>query len=385
MKNKILSLILAVCLILPCMIALTACGKDEEPKKNAKVMTVSLNPAVEFVLDKEDKVVSVNAVNDDGNFIIGQASFAGLSADDAVDLFLQISKENGFVLENSTENLKIEVSGETANELYEKVSKSAKDYLSSSNITLNVSFEKISKEDIKSLVKECMKEIPLTEINILSEEELLSLLEKSRKETANLHSQELKELYYQTRAQEILNEKCTKIQTLISALPEEYDEIVEQFQTAYSTYTTALSTYQTQYVEIYMDAESDYQKAVQTYVNAKKALLEARLDEVVDLSSYEQQLEDAKDALYGNDDKDIVGAKQTADSTFSQYKLALDNAITSVEAALGTIYTSLFSFVDFSSIQTYMENIKNNFKNNFTDEFSSHIENKYWSNLKPNK
>ena len=170
MKNKILSFVLAVCLILPCIIALTACGKDNEPKETAKVMTVSLNPVVEFILDKEDKVVSVNAVNDDGNFIVGHVTFTGLSADDAVDLFLQVSKENGFVLENSTEDLKIEISGETANKLYEKVSKSAKDYLNSANITLNISFEKISKEEIKSMVEGCMQEFSSTELNKLTEE-----------------------------------------------------------------------------------------------------------------------------------------------------------------------------------------------------------------------
>lgn len=386
MKNKILSYVLAVCLILPCIIALTACGKDDEPKETSKVMTVSLNPAVEFVLNKEDKVVSVNAVNDDSNFIVGHATFTGLSADDAVDLFLQVSKENGFVLENSTEDLKIEISGETANKLYDKVFQSAKDYLNSSNITLNITFEKISKEKIKSMVQECMKEMSLTELNKLTEEELLALLEESRKETQNLHSQELKELYYQSRAQEILDAECEKIQTLLSTLklPDQYNEIIGVFESEYLAYKTALTAFQTQYETIYMDGDSSYQIAMQTYIDAKKALLEARLDGVVDLSSYEQTLNNAKDALYGNIEKSIVGAKKEAENALNEYKEALDDAISMMEDSVNDVYATLSSFIDLSLIKNYMENFKDGFKNHFNDQFSSHIENKYWSNLSPN-
>ena len=387
MKNKILSFVLAVCLIVPCMLALTACGKDDDPKESAKVMTVSLNPAIEFVLDKDDKVVSVNAVNDDGNFIVGHATFTGLSADDAVDLFLQVSKESGFVLENSTEDFKIEISGETANKLYEKVSKSARDYLSESNITLNISFEKISKEDIKSMVEECMKELSSTELNKLSEEELLSLLEKSRKETANFFSQELKELFYQSRAQEIIDAKCEKIQALISALSlsEEYAEVVGAFETAYSAYTSALTTFKTQYQDIYMNGEKAYQIAMQAYVDAKKAFLDARLEGVSDLTSYEQALKAAKDALYGNIEESIAGAKKEAENALAQYKTALDGAISNLDDALNEVFNSLFGFIDMSQIETHLNNTINGFKNHFNDQFSSHIENKYWSKLNPNK
>ena len=387
MKNKILSFMLSICLILPCMFALSACTKDEGPKETSKIMTVTLNPSIEFVLNEEDEVVSVNAVNDDGNFIVDYATFTGLSAEDAVDLFLQVAKENGFILDNSTEDLKIEISGETAKELYKKVAKSAKDYLESSNIELNMSFEKISKDDIELLVKDCMREMSFIELDKMSEEKLLSLLEKSRRETSELLSQELKDLYYHSRAQEGLDAQCEKVQTLLSAitLPEEYNEIVEEFETAYEVYTTALKTFHTQFETIYMDAESDYQAAMQAYVDAKKALLDARLDDVVDLSSLEETLAEAKDALYGNVEKSIVGAKQTAETALFEYKIALEQAASEMEIALDEVFTSLFGFINLSDIEEHMEDAKEGFKSYFHDKFSTHIENKYWSDLNPNK
>lgn len=386
MKNKIINFALIFCLILPCFIVLTACGKqDENPQ--TKVMTVALNPSVEFVLDEDDVVVSVSALNDDGNFIVDCENFIGLSADEAVDLFLEISKENGLILEDVITDLKIEISGEKAKELFKKVSNSAKDYLKSANIQLNVLFDEISKEEIKSKVQECMRELSDVELNKLSEEELISLLKKSRKETSNLLSQELKELFYYTRAQELMIAKCEQAKTILNSfnLTGEYDEEIEAFQIVYDDYLEALEVFNAQYEAIYINPNSDYQKAVQSYVSAKKALLEARLDEIVDLSQYEQALSDARDALYGNAEKSIVGVEQTVQTMFFEYKIALEQAEAEVEKALNSAFELVSDFIDFSEIQSQINNMINGFKNSFNDKFSSYIEENSWLDLKPNR
>ena len=56
--------------------------------KEQKVMNLSLNPEVEFVLDENDKVVSVNALNEEGNLIVSAEVFTGKTAEEAAKLLL---------------------------------------------------------------------------------------------------------------------------------------------------------------------------------------------------------------------------------------------------------------------------------------------------------
>ena len=139
-------------------LSLVGCGKKDEEK----LMAVSLNPALEFVLDKNDKVVSVTATNDDGNYILTKVSFEGMTAKEAVNEFLRVAKENGFVISgevDATENqLKVSISGDDAKNLFNQVKKSATAYLETLGINAKIDFDKvISKEELANKVKEMME------------------------------------------------------------------------------------------------------------------------------------------------------------------------------------------------------------------------------------
>ena len=95
-SKKVLALALSVSAMMSAF-AFVGCGDSEAEGK--KVMNLSLNPEVEFVLDANDQVVSVNALNEEGNLIISSATFTGKSADEAVELFVKVSDETGFLFE----------------------------------------------------------------------------------------------------------------------------------------------------------------------------------------------------------------------------------------------------------------------------------------------
>ena len=101
-----------ICVLIIAIISIFCISCSDENKEN-KVMTLSFNPQVEFVLDADDKVVSVTALNEEGNLIISAESFQtveGKSAEDATKLFLQVSKEYGFLVSGSANT------GDTTNE-----------------------------------------------------------------------------------------------------------------------------------------------------------------------------------------------------------------------------------------------------------------------------
>jgi len=66
------------------------------------VMSISVNPSVQFVLNKKNKVMSVKATNEDGDTILYDTEFKGLTAEEAAEKFVTISTESGFIDVNST-------------------------------------------------------------------------------------------------------------------------------------------------------------------------------------------------------------------------------------------------------------------------------------------
>ncbi len=203
-----------------------SCKKPQEEAKQKTVMNVCLNPEVEFVLDGDNKVVTVNAINEEGNLIISSEVFAdiqGKTAEEAAKLFVQVSKDTGYLVQNEVQigenELKISLSGdaELATTLYNSVESQVTAYLETVDVEATVQkVEAITEEQLKALVEECA---PYVETAEMQYAELVDTLIESRKETAEFHSQQLKEVYYEAKAfameqasLDVMREKLSLIQ-----------------------------------------------------------------------------------------------------------------------------------------------------------------------------
>ena len=417
MKNitkKIFSCLAALVMIFSFGSVLFACGEDpDDPEvKTSKVMNLNLNPSIELVLDKNNNVVSVSANNDEGNFIIAQAEFVSLSADKAVEKFLELTKDNGFLVEGQisfTENqFKIEISGDNT-ALYNQVVKSAKEYLEDTNFNVNFSFEKLNKADLQSLVRESMKELSEIEIFRMSEEQLIEKVKGMREQTKDIYSEVLKDLYYKLRGDEILKAKFEAVKTQLETLPQVAQNTVvsllsslnlnldsyegstnfEKFQ-AYLTaqieeLETQINTYVTNYETQFINS-GDYQNALNNYIAAKKDLLESRLkgDESTVIEGFEEAAEAAYDALYGNSTKQIEGALKQATEAMEEIKTAIYTINTNLES----IYNMILSSINSANINLQIENTKEGFYAEFSSNlnYAQEIANSktFWDALKPN-
>ena len=132
-SNKLLLVILAVVLIAVAGVLIYFITRPK-PQEAQSVMTMSVNPSVQFVLDQNNKVMRVNAMNDDGQALIAQVDFVGKDADSAAKLFVQISTEADYIHVNTTgTNVEINIScdDETAQkyaELKESIKNSVNNY-----------------------------------------------------------------------------------------------------------------------------------------------------------------------------------------------------------------------------------------------------------------
>lgn len=381
MKKKIFSLMLAIFLIIPCAFLFGACGgtdnsdgKGNDTETNNKVMNVSLNPELEFVLDQNDKVLTVNALNEDGNNIISIAidaekTFEGLTADEAVNLFLDLTKESGYLITGSNEEISVKISGD-AEVLMNKVRNAANNYFIEHNVnSVRIIDGTIDKDAILAEVKKCALEYSEQELAGMTESQLINLLKTSREETKNLLTQELKDAYYNLRLEKINIAELEVLYDFIDRLPASAETIKGLFNNGMKALNDAVADLEVVYNEQILAETSAYNQAKEAIITAKEALLAQRLalaeagfpeDKLATLEELEDEVKEAETAL--------ASIKISVDTIIDTAKKAIDSAFELVEIHVATL-EGFFALVP--EFNTVYENAKNDMKNDFQEYFTN--------------
>lgn len=335
--KKLLAIFGSAFLLASSAVTLVACNGSDTPEK--KVMNLSLNPSVEFVLDEEDKVVSVNALNEEGNLILSAETFVGKDAQTAASLFVEVSKETGFlVTANATvqnEALTISISGDTkeATELYNSVSQKVNEYFSAENITATINqVAAITEAQLEALVAECAPYMEEAEVKAMEYAELVETLYESRKETAEFYSQELKNAYYEAKAFAMEQAELEFLKGKLSGVAQLTVDLV------YNAYTQAVASIESTRLTMLVNADSIYQTALKSFREAKTAYLNYRAEvaameqtEITQaitnlLNQYEQTVETTEQAL--------LDAGKTANATLDTIKVQIKTAYDAVVKAI---------------------------------------------------
>jgi len=304
---------ITVCLLVGSMAMLVGCGETKE----SKVMNVDVNPKLEFVLDKDNKVVSVTALNDDGSCILqGDVTFVGLSAEDATKTFLDKAKEYGFVVEADTNALTISISGDGADKLLNDIKLKAESHIETLGLELSVAKEKLNREAMEAIVAKCYGELTSAEIDEKSNSELVDLIKKSRDETKDLLTQDLKDLYYVERAESVMEAKISEIKTQVNAGSNFVKQgLIAGLEIAYNTLDTVYNTVQ----GYYTSAIQSLSTKMKSYVELKQQYIDARKENNTALiQSLEESVEFAKLAL--------DSARSAIETSIAGIKTTLDNA-----------------------------------------------------------
>lgn len=336
MKSKRFAAFCLACAALGA-VAFTGCDGEETAVKEKKVMNLSLNPEVEFVLDSDDKVVSVNALNEEGNLIVSAEAFTGKTAEEAASLFVEVSKETGFLVEGSfgaNEN-KIEISfsgdAEAATALYNDVQTKVQEYLTAENVTATITqAAAVTEAQLQALVAECAPYIDAAKVQAMEYAELMETLEKSRKETAEMYSQELKNAYYEAKA-------FAMEQAELETLGNQLDAISKvAFGIANDAYKAAVATIETTRMQMLVNENSPYQVALKAFREAKVKYLNYReyvasLEQTEVTTAISSQLAQYE-TLVENAETALLQAGQSANT-------ALDTAKTQLSAAHAQVVT----------------------------------------------
>lgn len=337
---KLLSLsVLSLVLVVGATIGLAGCGKKD--KKETQVVSLSVNPGVEFVVDSEDKVVSVTANNEDGAYILNKfTEFTGMSAKDAALKFLELSEQYGFVVEGSTdgETFTISVSGEGAEDLYNDIKGKINSKVTELGLAVGEMVE-ITKTELETMVAECYQEYSKTEVQNLTEEELVNLLKQSRIETKDLHTEDERFAYYRDRALEMVEAKIEAVNSYINT---NASVIEKTFVTPFLSILVEIPDFiEEEYNTVKAMLEEEF-TAVETELDSYITKKEAYLAKV---QEYRNALENNADADPSNDVLNVEELKQQYETLKEQAKtiyLGLEEERQSIKAEILTFMQTTF-------------------------------------------
>lgn len=288
MKIKCLSLALCLCLLIGMALPLASCKKSEPtpPEGTYTRMTVDINPSVEFMVDDQNKVVSVTALNDDGSILIAGEAFVGKTPEEATRMVVSLATDAGYLVkgeihvENTDESQKIEISvsgnSDYAKELAKNVKSDVEKYLKDNKITATV--ESVKAKTLDEMRKVVIEDGLFTEDEVknMTEEQLYKALAAGRIETAQLLTAEMREAYYRAKDYKISFVEKQATADIISGMEEANKAVMTLYSTALDTYSKSIEALDELRYSLLVDPESAYQKALASLRDAKEDLLKEK-------------------------------------------------------------------------------------------------------------
>lgn len=288
MKIKRLSLALCLCLLIGMALPLASCKKSEPtpPEGTYTRMTVDINPSVEFMVDDQNKVVSVTALNDDGSILIAGEAFVGKTPEEATRMVVSLATDAGYLVkgeihvENTDESQKVEISvsgnSDYAKELAKNVKSDVEKYLKDNKITATV--ESVKAKTLDEMRKVVIEDGLFTEDEVknMTEEQLYKALAAGRIETAQLLTAEMREAYYRAKDYKISFVEKQATADIISGMGATYKVLMSGYSTALAAYSTSIDTLDELRYSLLVDPESAYQKALASLRDAKEDLLKEK-------------------------------------------------------------------------------------------------------------
>ena len=281
MKTRFISIFL-VCIILLTAISFTSCSNAKPEEGSVTRMTVDINPSVEFMIDDQNKVVSVTALNDDGSILVVGEAFVGKTPEEAVEMMVTLASDTGYLVHGNVEasknTVKISISGDSeyAKQLMKNVTEKADSVMKKLDISGVV--EKAEALKLEELRKLALSTSLYTEeeINAMDEKQLYKVISVGRIETALILTEDTRAAYYSAKEYKISFAEREETARIIKELGGLYTLTHAAYKTALDVYSTAITELDNFRYEMLVSPESEYQKSLSKLREAKVELLKQK-------------------------------------------------------------------------------------------------------------
>ncbi len=336
MKRRILSILLVIAM-LSSAFCLVSCSADKAEEGTVTRMTVDINPSIEFMIDDENKVVSVTALNDDGSILIAGEAFVGMTPEEATELVVSLATETGYLVKGNSEvaenTVKISVSGDTkyAEELAKSVEAKAAQTLERLDIEGEIQkAEAMNRDALLALALETSLYTE-EELNAMSDEELYKVIAAGRIETSMLLTEEMREAYYAAKEHKISFAESEATAEVIESMGGIYTITHAIYKSALETYSGAISALDELRYDLLISPDSEYQKSLAYLRESKTELLKQRnYTATLDMNGTEYTL--AVQAL--------TVSEENYDKALAAYEAMGDKVNEALEALIAALRTS---------------------------------------------
>ena len=281
MKKRLISIFL-LCTLFLTAISFTSCSNAKPEEGSVTRMTVDINPSVEFMIDDQNKIVSVTALNDDGSILIVGEAFVGKTPEEAIEMMVTLASDTGYLVQGNAEasenTVKISVSGDSkyAEQLKKDITEKANDTLKA--LDINGKVEKVEALKIDALRQMALSTSLYTEeeISTMDEDQLYKVISAGRIETALLLTEEMRSAYYSAKEYKISFAQREETARIIKELGGLYNLTHTAYKTALDVYSTAITELDNFRYEMLVSPESEYQKSLTELREAKIELLKQK-------------------------------------------------------------------------------------------------------------
>lgn len=142
MKKRILSIALSAVLTLGAASTLIACGGEKSDRQS--YVSLDINPAIELIVDKNDKVISVRGENEDGQVLLyEETGIQGEKIDKAIEKITDLAIKYGYLDENNkvVDTLVTSSDDKYADKLQSKISATITATADNLGLTVTTDFE----------------------------------------------------------------------------------------------------------------------------------------------------------------------------------------------------------------------------------------------------
>jgi hypothetical protein len=306
MKNKILVFSLILILIYLNLTIISGCVKTGEA---VTYVNLSLNPNIEIVLDTADKVVSVNAINEDGELLFAQENFAGERVQNIIYKLVDLSAKSGLLDVNNINNAVylsvVNERAEYANNLFEKLKDVCDNYFKTNGIyamavsgqlpeeiiTLATEYD-LPPGHLRLMLKaiEVNPDLTIAELTIMPISDIIKIVNSAFLGVGKIYSKDLKDAYkaerialretYQANIEALFGAEYVnlldELEFLESQLEVAEGEALETLKNAITAKEGQIETLKLQLETSYAD---EFNALKEQYELDKKALIDNYIDQ----------------------------------------------------------------------------------------------------------
>jgi len=330
---KLLSIVFILILTTALLVGCNS-KKEEENNNNSNqelsYVSLRINPEIELLVDENGMVVTVNAVNSDGETVLYNLTLEGLTVEEAAEAFTSMSVELGFIdVDTTNASVYILVDGESVEyvkSLEEKITNKINDFFT--NVGIYGQAVKEELEEFNKLAEEwhisvrdailvervlyLYPEMTKEEVLSLSYEEKINLI-KSSSLPANLHSE------YKQKVEAIKEkyEELFDLEEEIKEIEAKLQKTEELLETEIAVLQAELEVKKLQYEALLKAYELEI-ATVNTYLQEKVKLVEEEIKNIYNTrkQEYEQKFkeheEEIKDKI--EDIKDLIDKWQNEEN-----------------------------------------------------------------------